>query len=214
MVCAVEPRATVPPWQKPHSCGAMPRASGPPPPSRPLIDATAELAPTREQAGMVTDARFADFDGDGRLDLLVAARWQPLRLLRFNGDAFVDATDAAGLAGLCDFWVSNCSPEPGGAMLVGGEWLCPTTGIVGCVLAQVLVAEVCEALAARGLEHTPHFLKGRTGWAAASTTRPPRPRSKREGTSHVSLNAGELARVDTVSLCRSAAHWRCCVRSC
>jgi hypothetical protein len=73
-----------------------------------LVDATAELAPTLEQAGMVTDARFADFDGDGRLDLLVAARWQPLRLLRFNGDAFVDATDAAGLAEGSGWWRSLC----------------------------------------------------------------------------------------------------------
>ena len=89
--------------------GAYPDA----PPSRLLrndggrfADVTAALAPALQVAGMVTDARFADFDGDGRLDLLVAARWQPLRLLRNEGDAFGDATAAAGLADRAGWWRS------------------------------------------------------------------------------------------------------------
>lgn len=89
--------------------GAYPDA----PPSRLLrndggrfSDVTAALAPALQAAGMVTDARFADFDGDGRLDLLVAARWQPLRLLRNEGDAFVDATATAGLADRSGWWRS------------------------------------------------------------------------------------------------------------
>ncbi|MEC7727011.1 MAG: VCBS repeat-containing protein, partial [Planctomycetota bacterium] len=73
-----------------------------------LVDVTAELAPTLQQAGMVTDARFADFDGDGRLDLLVAARWQPLRLLRYDGEKYMDATAAAGLADRPGWWRSLC----------------------------------------------------------------------------------------------------------
>ncbi|MGC6487119.1 MAG: VCBS repeat-containing protein [Planctomycetota bacterium] len=73
-----------------------------------FVDVTAELAPTLQQAGMVTDARFADFDGDGRLDLLVAARWQPVRLLRYDGEKYVDATEAAGLADRPGWWRSLC----------------------------------------------------------------------------------------------------------
>ena len=73
-----------------------------------FVDVTADVAPTLQQAGMVTDARFADFDGDGRLDLLVAARWQPLRLLRFDGETFRDATEVAGLAGRSGWWRSLC----------------------------------------------------------------------------------------------------------
>ncbi|MEC9046614.1 MAG: VCBS repeat-containing protein [Planctomycetota bacterium] len=73
-----------------------------------FVDVTAELAPTLQQAGMVTDARFADFDGDGRLDLLVAARWQPLRLLRYDGEKYMDATAAAGLADRPGWWRSLC----------------------------------------------------------------------------------------------------------
>ncbi|MCK5941274.1 MAG: VCBS repeat-containing protein, partial [Planctomycetes bacterium] len=73
-----------------------------------FVDVTAELAPDLLRAGMVTDARFADLDGDGRLDLLLAARWQPLRRLRFDGERFVDATTAAGLAARPGWWRSLC----------------------------------------------------------------------------------------------------------
>lgn len=71
-------------------------------------DATAEVAPALLQAGMVTDARFADFDGDDDLDLLIAARWQPLRLLRNENGAFVDAGERAGLAAKRGWWRSLC----------------------------------------------------------------------------------------------------------
>ena len=89
--------------------GAYPDA----PPSRLLrndggrfSDVTATLAPALQRAGMVTDARFADFDGDGHLDLLVAARWQPLRLLRNDGEGLRDAASTAGLAERPGWWRS------------------------------------------------------------------------------------------------------------
>ena len=118
-----------------------------------MVEAPREGAAARGDV-LLLNALFAD-DADER-QAAEAARRRGSLLIGIGPPL----PTAATLAGLCDFWVSNCSPEPGGAMLVGGEWLCPTTGIVGCVLAQVLVAAVCEALAARGLEHTPHFLKG------------------------------------------------------
>ncbi|MFN3240489.1 MAG: VCBS repeat-containing protein [Planctomycetota bacterium] len=73
-----------------------------------FVEVTAEVAPALRTAGMVTDARFADLDGDGRLDLLLAARWQPLRLLRGDGQRFVDATAAAGLQDRPGWWRSLC----------------------------------------------------------------------------------------------------------
>ncbi|MCB9878496.1 MAG: VCBS repeat-containing protein [Planctomycetes bacterium] len=70
-----------------------------------FVDATQQLAPMLANAGMVTDALWTDADGDGRLDLLLAAHWQPLRLLRQQADhTFVDATAQAGLAASSGWW--------------------------------------------------------------------------------------------------------------
>jgi hypothetical protein len=74
-----------------------------------FVDATAELAPALLQAGMVTSALWTDVDADGRLDLLVAAHWQPIRLLRNDGKGLVDATAAAGLAAHSGWWNSLCA---------------------------------------------------------------------------------------------------------
>ncbi|MBM4060726.1 MAG: RNA-binding protein [Planctomycetes bacterium] len=74
-----------------------------------FTDATAELAPALPQAGMVTSALFTDVDGDGWPDLLVAAHWQPIRLLRNEAGRFADATVAAGLAAHSGWWNSLCA---------------------------------------------------------------------------------------------------------
>ncbi|MFY9342492.1 MAG: VCBS repeat-containing protein [Planctomycetota bacterium] len=75
-----------------------------------FVDATRELAPALLTAGMVTSALFTDADGDGWLDLLVAAHWQPIRLLRNDGGkAFADHTAAAGLAAHTGWWNSLCA---------------------------------------------------------------------------------------------------------
>jgi hypothetical protein len=71
-----------------------------------FADVTSLVAPTLSQAGMVTDARFLDVDGDQDLDLVVAARWQPLRLLRNDDGRYVDATQDAGLAASSGWWRS------------------------------------------------------------------------------------------------------------
>jgi hypothetical protein len=75
-----------------------------------FVDATAELAPSLLAAGMVTSALFTDVDDDGWPDLLVAAHWQPIRLLRNDGGkAFVDETTAAGLAPHTGWWNGLCA---------------------------------------------------------------------------------------------------------
>jgi hypothetical protein len=54
---------------------------------------------------MVTAAQWTDLDGDGWLDLAVAASWQPVRVLgNDGGKGFVDRTDALGLGGLRGQW--------------------------------------------------------------------------------------------------------------
>ncbi len=71
-----------------------------------FADVSTELAPALAAAGMVTSALFTDADGDGDLDLLLAAHWQPVRLLANDGGKFVDHTDAAGLANHRGWWNS------------------------------------------------------------------------------------------------------------
>jgi len=71
-----------------------------------FTDATAELAPALLRAGMVSGAVFADGDGDGLPDLLIAARWQPLRYLRNTGGRLLDETDTAQLADHTGWWNS------------------------------------------------------------------------------------------------------------
>ena len=75
-----------------------------------FVDVTQQLAPALLHAGMVTSALFTDVDADGWLDLLVAAHWQPIRLLHnVGGTAFVDATAAAGLSAHTGWWNSLCA---------------------------------------------------------------------------------------------------------
>ncbi|MEC7583261.1 MAG: CRTAC1 family protein, partial [Planctomycetota bacterium] len=77
-------------------------------------DVTATAAPALLQAGMVSGATFSDANGDGWPDLMVAARWQPLRWLRNDQGRFADATEAAGLAGHPGWWNSVVSLDVDG----------------------------------------------------------------------------------------------------
>jgi enediyne biosynthesis protein E4 len=70
-----------------------------------FVDVTASLAPALLAAGMVRSACWTDVDGDGWLDLVVAAEWQPLRVLgNDRGERFVDRTEALGLAAWQGQW--------------------------------------------------------------------------------------------------------------
>lgn len=71
-----------------------------------FTDVTAELAPALAKAGMVSSGGWIDYDQDGKLDLVVAGEWMPVRLFRQEGGKFVERTREAGLAGSEGWWNS------------------------------------------------------------------------------------------------------------
>jgi hypothetical protein len=67
-------------------------------------DVTSARASMLADAGMVTSAAWLDYDHDGRLDLIVAGEWMPVRVLHQEAGHFVDRTREAGLAGTNGWW--------------------------------------------------------------------------------------------------------------
>ncbi|NOY36122.1 MAG: VCBS repeat-containing protein [Chlorobi bacterium] len=57
-------------------------------------------------AGMVTDAGWMDYDRDGDPDLVVAGEWMRIRVFRNDNGTFTDVTAAAGLDETSGWW--NC----------------------------------------------------------------------------------------------------------
>jgi hypothetical protein len=64
---------------------------------------TAALAPALQRPGMVTDAAFADLNGDGRPELVVVGEWMPVAVYGSDGGKWVDKT-AAFFKNPCRGW--------------------------------------------------------------------------------------------------------------
>ena len=72
-----------------------------------FTDVTAEVLPELVQpGGMITDAVWVDFDGDGKTDLVTAGEWMPVRFYRNDGKRFVNVTGSTGLPSLRGWWFS------------------------------------------------------------------------------------------------------------
>ncbi|MFN2570054.1 MAG: VCBS repeat-containing protein [Gemmatimonadales bacterium] len=70
-----------------------------------FTDVTDSVAPELARpVGMVTDAVWTDFDGDGRPDLVTAGQWMPLRFFKNDGARLRDVTAARGLPPLRGWW--------------------------------------------------------------------------------------------------------------
>ena len=53
-----------------------------------FVDETEKLCPELEKSGMITDALFSDFDGDGKVDLITVGEWMPMNFYKNNGNGF------------------------------------------------------------------------------------------------------------------------------
>ncbi|MCC7052167.1 MAG: VCBS repeat-containing protein [Gemmatimonadaceae bacterium] len=77
-------------------------------------DVTAALAPGLLQAGMVTSGAWLDYDRDGKLDLIVAGEWMPVRVYHQEQGTLVERTREAGLAGSEGWWNSITAADING----------------------------------------------------------------------------------------------------
>ena len=72
-----------------------------------FTDVTSRSLPELVQpGGMITDAVWIDFDGDGSVDLVTAGEWMPIQFYRNNGKRFVNVTGTTGLPPLRGWWYS------------------------------------------------------------------------------------------------------------
>ena len=69
-----------------------------------FIDVTEEIAPALMDAGMVTDAVWADFNGDALPDLAVTGEWMSIKVLLNEDKAFEDRTTALNLHDVRGWW--------------------------------------------------------------------------------------------------------------
>jgi enediyne biosynthesis protein E4 len=69
-------------------------------------DMTAQWNPALKNLGMVTDAIFFDFNGDGQLDLLLAGEWMSLKLFIQEEGKLMDRTEEYGLSERVGWWYS------------------------------------------------------------------------------------------------------------
>lgn len=67
-------------------------------------EVTDSQAPELRGLGMITDARWADVDGDGDPDLMIAGEWMPLTLFENQGGKLVNRTTEAGLDATAGWW--------------------------------------------------------------------------------------------------------------
>jgi hypothetical protein len=71
-----------------------------------FTDVTEEVAPGLRNIGMICDALFTDFDGDGQTDLIVIGEWMPISFFKNVNGKFRNVTDSSGAGGLDGWWNS------------------------------------------------------------------------------------------------------------
>jgi len=70
-----------------------------------FTDVTAQVAPELEQAGMVTDAKWFDYDRDGRPDLVITGEYMPVRIFHNEGGGKLkEVTEESGLGKSNGWW--------------------------------------------------------------------------------------------------------------
>jgi hypothetical protein len=71
-----------------------------------FTDVTEAVAPELKHIGMICDALFTDFDGDGQTDLIAVGEWMPVTFLKNVGGKFTNVTASTGIGALSGWWNS------------------------------------------------------------------------------------------------------------
>jgi hypothetical protein len=74
-------------------------------------DVTEAIAPDLMKIGMVTDAVWNDYNGDGSLDLIVVGEWMPVTLFENSNGTFTNATNGSGLENSNGWYYSLVSAD-------------------------------------------------------------------------------------------------------
>ncbi|WP_350293312.1 VCBS repeat-containing protein [uncultured Croceitalea sp.] len=69
-------------------------------------DVTKQVAPDFENIGMITDANWTDFDGNGSLDLILVGEWTPILFYSNANGKFQNKTTDTGLTSTNGWWFS------------------------------------------------------------------------------------------------------------
>ncbi|MDR8392422.1 VCBS repeat-containing protein [Aliifodinibius sp. S!AR15-10] len=77
-------------------------------------DVTSSVIPGAVEPGMITDAEWVDFNGDGQLDLVTAGEWLPIQFYQNNGETFEEVTAEIGNISQTGWWQSLASADMDG----------------------------------------------------------------------------------------------------
>jgi len=69
-------------------------------------DVTKNIAPELEKLGMVTDAKWSDYDKDGWVDLIIVGEWMPITIFKNNQGSFENVTEKLNLGESAGWWFS------------------------------------------------------------------------------------------------------------
>lgn len=67
-------------------------------------DVTEAWSPQLLKAGLINNAQFADVNGDGNLDLVLAGEWMPVSVYMNSGNTFENKTEELGMSEYLGWW--------------------------------------------------------------------------------------------------------------
>ncbi|NAS12318.1 VCBS repeat-containing protein [Poritiphilus flavus] len=71
-----------------------------------FVDATEEVCEALAFPGLISDALWTDFNGDSKVDLILAGEWMPLRFFENTGGTLAEVTQNTGIQDHTGWWNS------------------------------------------------------------------------------------------------------------